>query len=134
MLAAPAGPWVKYHNIVGVIPDKGILGHVVGEGDGVVSFASAHLDNVDSEIVVNADHTSIHTHPLSVLEVHRILLAHLAEIDHPPEQRWQRLPMTASAADAPWAANRAAAVPPSPPPMSAPVAGPSGPPISAPPR
>jgi hypothetical protein len=49
--------------------------------------------------VVNADHLSINRHPLSVLEVHRILLEHLAELDAMPA-RPQRLPntMTAGAA------------------------------------
>jgi pimeloyl-ACP methyl ester carboxylesterase len=105
MLSAQSGPWVKYHTIVGVIPEKGLLGRVVGEGDGVVSFTSAHLENVDSEIVVNADHTTIHSHPLSVLEVHRILLAHLAEVDRPQSPTWQRMPMTASTAGA-WGPQR----------------------------
>ncbi len=66
MLKSQPAPWVHCHTIIGVIPDKGILGKVVGEGDGVVSYASAHLDHVDSEIVVNADHTTVHSHPLTV--------------------------------------------------------------------
>jgi hypothetical protein len=82
---------VKYHNIVGRIPDKGLLGRVVGGSDGVVSCESAHVTNVSSEIEVNADHLTINRHPLSVLEVHRILLEHLAEVDAPPG-RIQRLP------------------------------------------
>src|SRR5438552_13688567 len=65
MLAAPRPPWVKYHNIVGRIPEGGFIGRVVGGSDGVVEFASAHLDDVTSEIVVNADHLSINRHPLS---------------------------------------------------------------------
>ena len=64
---------------MGRIPDKGLIGRVVGGSDGIVSFESAHLDNVTSEIVVNADHLALTRHPLSVLEVHRILLEHLAE-------------------------------------------------------
>jgi hypothetical protein len=59
-----------------------------GGSDGVVPVASAKLDNVDSQIVVPADHSSVHRHPLSVLELQRILLLHLAEIDRP-----QRLPV-----------------------------------------
>jgi hypothetical protein len=128
MLTARHAAWVRHHAIVGRIPDKGLLGKVVGDGDGVVSYASAHLDNVDSEIVVNADHTTIHSHPLSVLEVHRILLAHLAEVDRPPGP-WPRAPMTASAASHRWAPNR-----PAPPdaPMRSPIEGSSSPPFSAP--
>ncbi len=48
-------------------------------GDGVVSYQSAHLDGVLSEVVVTADHTHVHQHPLAVLEVRRILLEHLQE-------------------------------------------------------
>jgi hypothetical protein len=104
-------PWVKYHNIVGLIPDKGFIGHVVGGSDGVVTFASAHLDNVSSEIVVNADHTTVNRHPLSVLEVHRILLEHLAEIDGLPPSRLERLPLTASANTSGWTPDRAPQTP-----------------------
>jgi pimeloyl-ACP methyl ester carboxylesterase len=142
MLAARRAPWVRHHTIVGVVPEKGLLGRVTGEGDGVVSRASAHLDDVDSELVVSADHTTIHSHPLSVLEVHRILLAHLAELDR-PQGNWQRMPMTASAAGAPgstWAPHRAEPAAPygwpvAPPPMF-PAAGlaPPGPALPAPPR
>jgi pimeloyl-ACP methyl ester carboxylesterase len=97
MLKRQPAPWVRHHTIIGIIPEKGLLGRIAGEGDGVVSVASAHLDQVDSEITINADHTTIHSHPLSVLEVHRILLAHLAEVDRPPQQGWPRVPMTAAA-------------------------------------
>jgi hypothetical protein len=96
MLEAQRAPWVKYHNIVGRIPDHGFIGRVVGGSDGIVSFDSAHLDNVNSEIVVNADHLTLTRHPLSVLEVHRILLEHLADIDRAPPSRLERLPRTAS--------------------------------------
>ena len=113
MLEARRGPWVKYHNIVGRIPDKGLIGKVVGGSDGAVSFDSAHLEHVDSEIVVNADHLAINRHPLTVLEVHRILLEHLAEIDQRPRRRIERLPMTASTANAPW--NRGVVRSPNPP-------------------
>ncbi len=95
MLETPPAPWVRTHTIIGVIPEKGILGKVVGEGDGVVTYTSAHLDNVDSEVVVNADHTTIHSHPLSVLEVHRILLAHLSEVDRVHHRGWPQGPITA---------------------------------------
>ena len=38
---------------------------------------SARIDGVASELVVPADHTTVHCHPLAVLEVRRILLEHL---------------------------------------------------------
>jgi pimeloyl-ACP methyl ester carboxylesterase len=80
MLAAHAAPWVKYHNVVGVtgledkqrLPDKAT--------DGVVPYDSAHLDGVHSELPVAADHLGVHRHPLTVLEVRRILLEHLRDV------------------------------------------------------
>jgi pimeloyl-ACP methyl ester carboxylesterase len=68
-------PWVKYHNIVGIVDDAPLEKN----GDGVVGYASAHLEGADSEIVVAAGHNEIHRHPLSVLEVRRVLLEHLRE-------------------------------------------------------
>ncbi len=101
MLDSKPAPWVKHHNIVGKIPEKGFIGHVVGGSDGIVAYNSAHLENAQSEIIVNADHSAINRHPLSVLEVHRVLLEHLAEIDAPPPSRLERLPWTASATNNP---------------------------------
>jgi hypothetical protein len=84
LLEAPAGPWVKYHNIVGQAPREGFTNTVSmwlsGEGDGVVSLASARLDTVASQIVVSADHMSVHRHPQSILEVRRVLMQHVAEL------------------------------------------------------
>jgi hypothetical protein len=101
MLDVERPPWVKYHNIVGRLPEKGLLGRVIGGTDGVVSFASGHLDSVRSEIAVEADHTALTAHPLSVLEVRRILLEHLAEVDAPPPSRLEHMPMTASSSTTP---------------------------------
>lgn len=86
MLGAPRPPWVHHHNIVGVIEDKALVRKVAGRGDGIVEYDSAHLDNVDSEIVVPADHLRIHRHPLAVLEVRRVLRQHLAEIESWPRR------------------------------------------------
>jgi len=81
MLSAQHGRWVKYHNIVGQVPKKGFTGWLIGgSGDGVVSLASAKLDEVQSQIVVPADHVSVHRHPQSIIEVRRILLQHVAEL------------------------------------------------------
>ena len=81
MLSAQRGQWVKYHNIIGEVPKKGLTGWLVGgTGDGVVSLASAKLENVQSQIVVPADHVSVHRHPQSILEVRRILMKHVAEL------------------------------------------------------
>jgi hypothetical protein len=76
MLRSEKPPWVKYHNVVGVISKRNLLGKISESGDGVVDFESAHLDDVESEIVVDADHVHVHQHPRAILEVRRILLAH----------------------------------------------------------
>jgi len=80
LLHAPRPAWVTYHSIVGVLPNEGLVGKVAGGSDGVVSYASAHLDDVASELKVDADHMTVHRHPLSILEVRRILLEHLQEV------------------------------------------------------
>jgi hypothetical protein len=54
------------------------------DGDGVVEYASAHLEDAESEIVVTADHVNVHRHPLAVLEVRRILLEQLEELRRQP--------------------------------------------------
>ena len=83
MLEADKPAWVKYHNIVGEIPRKGVTSFLE-EGDGVVSYKSAHMEDVESEIVVSADHTTIHMRPRAIVEVRRILLEHLAELSQAP--------------------------------------------------
>jgi triacylglycerol esterase/lipase EstA (alpha/beta hydrolase family) len=80
MLSSKRSPTVTYHNIVGVISKKKLLARISEKGDGVVPYSSAHLDDVDSEIVVDADHVTVHQHPRSILEVRRILLQHSAEM------------------------------------------------------
>jgi len=73
MLEADQPSWIKYHNIVGRIPDQTswweqlTTQRLAPDGDGVVAFSSAHLEDVESELVVPADHTSVHRHPRSVL-------------------------------------------------------------------
>lgn len=93
MLKAQRASWVTYHNVVGRADNDGLLGtlgmKVAGEGDGVVSLASARMDDVESEVVVEADHVTVHQHPRSVLEVRRILLEHLDEIRTAQQQTWQ---------------------------------------------
>jgi pimeloyl-ACP methyl ester carboxylesterase len=79
LLESPAGPGVVYHNIIGVLQKHGFVGKFIGSGDGVVTYESAHLDNVASEITVNSDHVNVHRHPVSILEVRRILLEHLEQ-------------------------------------------------------
>jgi pimeloyl-ACP methyl ester carboxylesterase len=77
LAAAPRAPWVVYHNVIGRTESRDFLHRVTGDGDGVVSIASAQANDVVSEIIVDADHDSIHSHPRTILEVRRILLEHL---------------------------------------------------------
>jgi hypothetical protein len=77
LAAAPQAPWVIYHNVIGRTDSRDFLHRVTGDGDGVVSISSAQADDVVSEIIVDADHHSIHRHPRTILEVRRILLEHL---------------------------------------------------------
>jgi pimeloyl-ACP methyl ester carboxylesterase len=100
LLHAQEAPWTHYHNIIGQAPEGDFLRRFGGEGDGIVETASAHLNDVDSEITVPADHVSVHRHPLAVLEVRRILLAHLDELRRQPAYdaagpRTARVPMPA---------------------------------------
>ena len=79
---SPNASGVRYHNIVGIADPDGVSSASGREeGDGLVSFASAHRDDVESEIIVQATHTDAHRHPLTILELRRILLEHLRETD-----------------------------------------------------
>jgi hypothetical protein len=90
--AAPKAPWMKYHNIVGVLSKKNqsFGNRISGEGDGIVAYESAHIDDVVSEKIVDADHMSVHRNPLSVLEVRRILNEHW---DEAQPQLSQQMPL-----------------------------------------
>jgi hypothetical protein len=65
------------------------VGVAFGQGakgtDGVVPYTSAHIDGVDSEVIVNAVHTNVHHHPRAILEVRRILREHLREVGAAPD-------------------------------------------------
>jgi pimeloyl-ACP methyl ester carboxylesterase len=68
----PLAPQVAAHSIIGLTggdpPDSG--------GDGVVKFASAHIEGVESELIVPYPH-SMQAMPEVVAEVQRILHRHL---------------------------------------------------------
>lgn len=78
---SPRSAHVVYHNVVARTPQNEWLARFSPDSDGVVSVASATTADAASQIVVEADHSSVHRHPLTVLEVHRILLEHLVESD-----------------------------------------------------
>jgi pimeloyl-ACP methyl ester carboxylesterase len=71
----PVSPQVKAHSIIAV---KG-EGPVESGGDGVVKYASAHIEEAQSELVVRSGH-SCQADPRTISEVRRILLLHAAEI------------------------------------------------------
>ncbi|TMQ34311.1 MAG: hypothetical protein E6K70_08305 [Planctomycetota bacterium] len=91
MAYRPAPPGVHYHSVIGVIPSRNywldalLPGGNTREGtDGVVPYESAHVNGVESEIVIPADHFHLHHHPLAVQEVRRILLEHLQATTEQP--------------------------------------------------
>lgn len=66
---------VKHHNIVGVRKGR----DKSSWSDGVVSYQSAHRDDVSSEKIIKAGHRDVLRHPETVSEVRRILLEHLMD-------------------------------------------------------
>lgn len=70
----PVPPDIKAHSIIAIKGDE-----MPPDGhDGVVAYKSAHLDGVESEMVVRSGH-SCQQHPLVIEEVRRILLEHLKD-------------------------------------------------------
>ncbi len=71
----PVAPGVHAHSIIAVDRDT--------DGDGVVKYASAHIDGVESEYVVNSPH-SCQSNPETVDEVRRILRLQAAQVSCGP--------------------------------------------------
>ena len=74
---AAKSPDVTYHNIVGR-KKSNILGE--RKTDGIVPISSAHMDDVVSEIVVEASHSKVHRAKEAICEVQRILIEHLKSL------------------------------------------------------
>lgn len=72
MAAKPIASGVRAHSIIAITDGK----IVPGANDGVVAYESAHIDGVESELVVTSGH-SCQTNPYTINEVRRILLEHL---------------------------------------------------------
>jgi pimeloyl-ACP methyl ester carboxylesterase len=68
----PVAPEVIAHSIISIDPE----GPLEGAGDGVVKYQSAHVDGLDSELVVISPHSGMQAAPATVEEVRRILYAH----------------------------------------------------------
>jgi hypothetical protein len=71
----PVAPTIRAHSI---IPVKGD-GDLQQGRDGVVAYTSAHVDYVESELVVRGEH-SCQNMPATIEEVRRILHEHLKEM------------------------------------------------------
>jgi triacylglycerol esterase/lipase EstA (alpha/beta hydrolase family) len=85
LLRSRRAPWVHYHNIIGMIENSSWFSKDTMESDGIVSFASAQMEDAQTQIVVQANHGSVHTTPRAILEVRRILIEHLKEACQKPQ-------------------------------------------------
>jgi pimeloyl-ACP methyl ester carboxylesterase len=74
MAQLPVAPGIHAYSI---IPTLG-TGPLEGRSDGVVRYTSAHLEGVDSEVVIASSH-SVQANPAAIEEVRRILLLQLRE-------------------------------------------------------
>lgn len=76
-------PGTRLHNIIGASHRNKWsvqLGEkITGMGDGVVAVESARIDDADSELIVDEEHTKVHQHPASMAEVRRVLIEHLKD-------------------------------------------------------
>ena len=74
---------LSFHNIVGRLDKKGVFHRQAAEdsdvGDGVVALSSGVNKRAMSQVFVAAEHSTLHQHPGSILEVRRLLLEQLAE-------------------------------------------------------
>lgn len=68
----PVSPDVTAHSIIAVDSDAPLE----SAGDGVVKYASAHVDGVASELVVRSPHSGMQAAPETVEEVRRIFVEH----------------------------------------------------------
>jgi pimeloyl-ACP methyl ester carboxylesterase len=74
----PIAPGVTTNSIIAV---QG-TGPIEDGSDGVVPYRSAHIDGVESEVVIRSTH-SVQDQPGAVEEVRRILLLHATEVPSP---------------------------------------------------
>jgi hypothetical protein len=74
LASIPIDEHVYAHSIIAVEGD----GPIESGSDGVVRYESAHIDGVESELIVRSGH-SVQCNPHTVAEVRRILLLHSEE-------------------------------------------------------
>jgi pimeloyl-ACP methyl ester carboxylesterase len=70
----PVAEGITAHSIIPVLGD----GPIISGNDGIVQYESAHIEGVESELVVRFGH-SVQGHPKAIEEVRRILIEHLQE-------------------------------------------------------
>jgi pimeloyl-ACP methyl ester carboxylesterase len=76
----PVVPAVTAHSIISVNDD----GPLEDASDGVVRYTSAHVEGVESELIVQSPHSGMQAAPATIEEVRRILLEHSAASACPP--------------------------------------------------
>jgi pimeloyl-ACP methyl ester carboxylesterase len=79
--AMQVAPGVHAHSIIPTLQD----GPLEDRNDGVVEYRSAHIDGVDSELVIEHQGHSTQSNPLAVREVRRILMEELGRPPSPDE-------------------------------------------------
>jgi pimeloyl-ACP methyl ester carboxylesterase len=72
LASLPVADGVATHSIIGVLGN----GSIEKGDDGVVKYRSAHIEGVESELVVRSSH-SVQLNPLAIGEVDRILREHI---------------------------------------------------------
>jgi pimeloyl-ACP methyl ester carboxylesterase len=72
LASIPVSPTVTAHSIIAVDSEEPLD----QAGDGVVKYQSAHVDGVESELIVHSPHSGMQAAPATIEEVRRILLAH----------------------------------------------------------
>lgn len=72
LAATPIDPGIKAHSIIPI----GDAEEPAGANDGVVEYESAHIEGVESEMLVPSRH-SCQAHPRTLVEIRRILREHL---------------------------------------------------------
>jgi len=73
--ALPVAPGIHAHSIIPTLQD----GPLEDRNDGVVEYKSAHIDDVESEVVIEHQGHSTQSNPLAVREVRRILIEELGQ-------------------------------------------------------
>ena len=79
----PVAPGIHAHSIIPTLQD----GPLETRDDGVVEYKSAHIDGVESELVIEHSGHSTQGNPLTVREVRRILIEELARGTPPAASR-----------------------------------------------